>query len=202
MAWAWVTEDVSHWGPQRPGPGSGQEPPVGESEGLCDPRVRGSETRGRSTAAGKEQHLEAWGATQRTSAGPCVGSRPNALSWPGLPLARLRVLGTPGSHDGEFWATGTGRHWGHRLRQGPFLLPREGGLSASPGASAHRFLRFGEGSRPRSAPLHCHEGLGQRRRRRQAPSGHCPLDKGATYRPTQERAIPAAPAQGGPPQVC
>lgn len=92
------------------------------------------------------------------------------MSWPGLPLARLRVLGTPGSHDGEFWATGTGRHWGHRLRQGPFLLPREGGLSASPGASAHRFLRLGEGSRPRSAPLHCQEGLGQRRRRRQAPS--------------------------------
>lgn len=27
--------------------------------------------------------------------------------------------------------------------------------------------------------------------------GHRPLDKGATYRPTQERAIPAAPAQGG-----
>lgn len=151
---------------------------MGESEGLCDPRVRGSETRGRSTAAGKEQHLEAWGATQRTSAGPYVGSRPNALSWPGLPLARLRVLGTPGSHDGEFWATGTGRHWDHRLRQGPFLLPREGGFSASPGASAHRFLRFGEGSRPRSAPLHCHEGLGQRRRRRQAPSRPSPAGQG------------------------
>ena len=107
-----------------------------------------------------------------------MGSRPSALSWPGLPLARLRVWGTPGSHDGEFWATGTGRHWGHRLRQGPFLLPREGGLSASPGASAHRFLRLGEGSRPRSAPLHCQEGLGQRRRQRQAPSRPSPAGQG------------------------
>lgn len=39
------------------------------------------------------------------------------------------------------------------------------------------------------------EGLGQWRRR--LSPGHCPLDKGATYRPTQERAIPGTPAQGG-----
>lgn len=131
------------------------------------------------------------------AAGPYVGSRPNASSWLGLPLVRLRVLGTPGSHGGEFWAPGTGRHWGHRLRQGHFLLPREEGLSASPGASTHQFLRLGEGSRPRSAPLHCQRaldsgGVGCRLR-----PDHCPLDKGAIYRPIQGHAIPGAPTQCG-----